>query len=68
LPKDDRRYGYKQKFVKESLCPTQHSNLIPWMFPTFSIYIITFSPHPKASPIDVGIQCCPQELLKVGHK
>lgn len=67
LPKDDRRYGYKQKFLKELLCPTQHSNLIPLMFSTFSIYIIPFSIHPNAFPIDVWIQCCPQKLLKDGH-
>jgi hypothetical protein len=68
LPKDDLRFGYKEKSLKESLSPTQHSNLIPLMFPTFSIYIITFSTHPKAFPIDVWIQCCPQKLLKDGHK
>jgi hypothetical protein len=32
------------------------------------LYIITFLTHPKAFPIDVWIQCCPQKLLKDGHK
>ncbi len=33
LPKDDRHYGHKQKFLRESLRPTQHSNLIPLEVP-----------------------------------
>jgi hypothetical protein len=68
LPKDDHCFGYKEKFLRESLGPTQHSNFIPLMVPTFSTYIITFSTHPKAFPIDVWIQCCPQKLLKGGNK